>query len=304
MQEKLSKPIPRTLVALFCTLLWGSAYPMIKLGYQQMNIENIPDKIMFAGMRYVIAGLMVFLFVLLFNREKLKIQKDRIFLVILFGLVQTGFMYFFNYIGVANTTATKSSVLTSLTAFMAVLLAPLFFKNDKITIVKIIGCVLGLVGVIIVNLSFFDASFSMMGEGCIIIATILNTAGGFIGKVAGKGNPFGVTAYQLLIGGAFLLVVALMMGGTFIFSFAGIAITVYLALVSAVAFSLWTMLLIANDASKVIVFNLFIPIFGALWSLIILGEKEILSPLYIISIVLVSLGTLLVNLEIKKKKEQ
>lgn len=299
MYNVFSKPPIRVLTAVLCTLLWGSAYPLIKLGYEKMDIVTIPDKLMFAGVRYVAAGLMLFVFLLVFSGRSLVIEKSRISLVVLYGLVQTGFMYFLNYMGLSYTTATKTSVLTALSAFLAVVLSPLFFKNEKITFLKIIGCLIGIGGVMIVNMGFLSGSFSFTGEGLIIIAMILNTFGGFIGKTAGRGNPFGASTYQLFIGGTFLCIIAFIFGSRLRFNYEGMLITLFLALVSSGAFSLWCVLLTCNDASKIMVFNLLIPLFGALFSFLILGEREIFDPLYIVSLIMISTGIILVNYEKK-----
>ena len=52
------------LTAIFCTLLWGTAFPFIKVGYSAFEIEesDIGSKLIFAGMRFMLAGFMVFLF--------------------------------------------------------------------------------------------------------------------------------------------------------------------------------------------------------------------------------------------------
>ena len=52
------------LTAIFCTLLWGTAFPFIKVGYSAFKIEesDIGSKLIFAGMRFMLAGFMVFLF--------------------------------------------------------------------------------------------------------------------------------------------------------------------------------------------------------------------------------------------------
>lgn len=44
--------------AAFCCLLWGSAYPAIKSGYDlfQIATDDIPSKIVFAGYRFLFAG--------------------------------------------------------------------------------------------------------------------------------------------------------------------------------------------------------------------------------------------------------
>ena len=74
----------------------------------------------------------------------------------------------------------------------------------------------------------------------------------------------------------------------------------YLAAMAGIAFMLWTMLLFHNDVSRVAVYNLLIPVFGAMWSGIFLGEN-IFTLINILSLVLVSSGIFIVNISVSKK---
>ncbi len=289
-----------SLTAVLCTLLWGTAYPLIKLSYSGMQIDSVPDKLLFAGLRFLIAGVMVFAVCFLSKKNVFDIEKERAPKILVFSLLLTVFHYTFNYIGVGNASATKTSVLSAFSAFLGVLLAPLFFKSERITPKKIIGCVLGALGVIIVNLGFFEGTFTFLGEGFVLIATFCSAAGSLYGKVVSKGKVFEVTAWQLFVGGVIMCIAALCFGGAIVFSTSGVLQLLFLAFVSACSFSLWTALLVYNDAGKIMIYNLLIPVFGSLWSYIILGEKEIFSPLYSISLVLICAGIVLVNLRDKK----
>ena len=302
MTKLLKKPWFAVVGAVICTALWGSAYPVIKYSYAQLNIASVADKLAFAGARFVIAGLMVFIAAWIVMKKPPTVPKRYIGGVILYGAVQTGLMYILNYIGVAHTSATKTSILTAASAFFAVLLAPLFFKSEKLTALKVIGVIVGFSGIIIVNTSALDGGVSFLGEGLVLLATVLNTAGSFIGKVIAKGRVFEMTAWQLMIGGALILLVALPMGGGFVISAESVLLTLYLAFVSAAAFSLWTALLTYHDAGRILVFNLLIPVFGAAWSFIILGERQIFDPLYLVSTALICIGIALVNYHKKFSK--
>lgn len=85
------------------------------------------------------------------NKKPPKMKKRDALPVIFLALVQTALQYVFSYVGVANTTGTKTSVLTACSAFIAVLLAPLVFRTDRLTALKVSGCVLGIAGIIIIN---------------------------------------------------------------------------------------------------------------------------------------------------------
>lgn len=288
------------LTALLCTVLWGSAYPMIKYGYEAAAIDTVADKLMFAGVRFVLAGLMVLCFTWIKQRRFPTVPKERVGGVLLYGALQTGLMYILNYIGVANTTATKTSIITASSAFFAVLFAPLFFKEERLTALKVIGVLIGMTGILLVNNTALDG-FTFMGEGLVLISMLLNTAGGFVGKRVSKGIVFESTAYQLLFGGAMILAVGTVLGGRFPITLTSLWIVLYLAFVSAAAFTLWTALLVLHEAGQILVFNMLIPVTGALWSYLILGEDRIFEPLYIVSILLTALGIVLVNLKPKAK---
>lgn len=292
------------LTAVICTVLWGTAYPLIKLAYSDMNIVSVPDKLLFAGLRFFIAGLMVFLVCAFTKKNVFDIEKKRIPKILLYSLLLTVFHYTFNYIGVGNASATKTSVLASFSAFLGVLLAPIFFKSEKLTTKKIIGCIIGALGVIVVNLSFFEGTFTFLGEGFILIATVCSATGSLYGKIVSKGKIFEVTAWQLFLGGIILCLVALPFSASVAFTIKGLAELLFLAFVSAASFSLWTALLVYNDAGNIMIYNLLIPVFGTMWSYIILGETEITNPLYIVSLLLICIGIVLVNLKDKREVEK
>ncbi len=290
--------------ALLCTLLWGTAFPVIKLSYSRINIQSsdVGSQILFAGQRFFLAGVMVFAFCLIFRRKSLKIPRNAIVSVASLGLVQTAAQYLFSYTGLALTTGTKTSVITACSAFFAVLLAPVFFKNEKLTVLKLIGCGVGFLGIVIINISGLSGGFSL-GEALVLISALCSGFGSFLSKVsAGRCDAFAATAYQLLLGGGVLIVVGVLMGGSISYqNIQGVLLLFYLAFVSAAAFALWTVLLGLHSVGRICIFNLLIPIFGTVWSGILLGEG-VLTVQNFISLALVSGGILIVNLRIGEKK--
>lgn len=278
-----------------CTLLWGSANPVIKYSYTTLGIDSVADKLMFAGVRFMIAGVMVLLAARAVTHRAPVLPRERIGWAALYGVLQTGLMYTFNYIGVSNTSATKTCILTAASAFLAVVFAPLFFRGERLTALKLAGAVIGFAGIVAVNLGDLGGGFTLTGEGFVLTATVLSTAGSFVGKKVSQGCVFQMTAWQLIIGASLILAVGLVGGGGVAVTPAGLLLTLYLAFVSAATFTLWTALLVYHEAGRILVYNLLIPVFGALWSLIILGERQILDPMYLVSIALISAGIFMVN---------
>ena len=54
----------KTLLAVICSVGWSLAYPFIKIGYQEFHIapDDLGGKILFAGVRFFMAGVFVLLF--------------------------------------------------------------------------------------------------------------------------------------------------------------------------------------------------------------------------------------------------
>ena len=104
-----------------------------------------------------------------------------------------------------------------------------------------------------------------------------------------------ITAWQTLMGGALLIVIGVLMGGRVDgFTPKSAALLIYMALLSTVAFSVWTILMKYNPVGKVAVYTFTIPIFGAVLSGIILGEN-MFELKNLIALVLVSAGIIIVN---------
>lgn len=290
--------------AVFCTLLWGTAFPFIKLGYREFGVSDgdLGAKLVFAGARFMIAGIIVYVFLCIRQKKPVLIKKDELVPILSLGLVQTAGQYMFTYIGIGLTSGTATSIITACASFFTVGLAAIFFRNEKITFLKVIGCVIGFGGVLTINSFGFGEAGSLLGDGLILCSTICAAFGNIIAKKsANKVDPVKLTAFQLMIGAAILLIVGLIMGGRLdLAKTNGVLILLWLAFVSAAAFTIWTALLKYHPAAKISVFNLLVPIFGTILSGLILGEN-VLKPETFVSLALISAGIILVN--ITKKGE-
>ena len=288
--------------AVFCTLLWGTAFPFIKLGYSSFEIaeSDIGSKLLFAGLRFAIAGVMVLVFLCVCERKFTLPNKDEILPVTVLGLVMTAGQYIFTYIGIGFTSGTNTSIITACASFFTVLSAPLFFKNDKLTSFKLIGCVLGFEGVLAINRGGKISVDTLFGDVMILVSTLCSAAGNILSKKLANGrNPVKITAFQLLIGGIVLTIIGLACGGRLSFEkMQSSFILLWLAFVSAAAFTIWTALLKYHPASKITVFNLLVPIFGTVLSGLMLGEN-VFRIETLVSLVLISLGIAAVNFQKK-----
>lgn len=299
MKKYLDNRIIACVLAVFCTLLWGTAFPFIKLGYQSFQIaeSDIGAKLLFAGLRFFIAGVMVYIFSIFAEKSVVKLKKSDIVPVTVLGLVQTAAQYIFTYIGIGFTSGTNTSIITACASFITVLAAPIFFKKDNLGIMKILGCVVGFMGVLAINWGGSISLDTGFGDFMIFLSTISAAAGNLIAKKVSVGrNPVQVTAFQLAIGGLVLTIIGIICGGRLSFDrLQSVLILLWLALVSAAAFSIWTALLKHHPASMITVFNLLVPVFGTVLSGIMLGENVFRAET-LVSLILISAGIAVVNL--------
>ena len=294
-------------IAVFCTLLWGSAFPCIKIGYNLFHISgsDTPSVLIFAGARFSLAGIIVFIIGLFLNAKSMIPKKRDLLPVSALAFFQTFLQYLLLYTGLVTVSGTKSSIFTSVAAFGSVILSAIVFRSDRFTAKKALGCLIGISGVVIMNLSGDLGGFMFPGDLLVILSNLSGAAGNVISKKISTGrSPYFISAWQLIIGGSALIICGLAFGGKLVFYDIGcVLILLYLAAMAGVAFMLWTMLLFHNDVSRVAVFNLLIPVFGTMWSGIFLHEN-IFTLTNFISLLLVCGGILLVNITIKRKTKE
>lgn len=286
--------------ATLCCLLWGSSYPAIKNGYELFHIvpDDIPSKVVFAGYRFLFAGVLLLLFAMAQRKPIGRLSATQFGQLTVLGLTQTTLQYTFFYIGLAYTTGVNGSIMNATGTFFSVLLAHFIYQNDKLSYNKSLGCILGFAGVMLVNFhsGMRDFVFVWNGDGFIVLAAFILSAATLYGKrISQTVDPTVMTGWQLAIGGVALLIGGYLSGGTLaVHSVSAVAILGYLTLLSSVAFALWSMLLKVNRVSMIAPFNFVIPVAGSVLSTIFLGEN-ILEIKYAVALVLVCSGIWWVN---------
>ena len=291
-------------LATLCCLLWGSAYPAIKNGYELFHIatNDIPSKLVFAGYRFVFAGLVLLAIAAIGKKPLFSFDSRTWGQITVLGFVQTTLQYVFFYIGLAHATGVKSSIMNATGTFFSVLLAHFIYKNDRLSFNKVLGCLVGFAGVMVVNFSagLLSFDFTLLGEGFVVIAAFVLSAGSIYGKkISQKVDSVVLTGWQLAIGGIVLTAAGFATGGAVTdFTLKSTALLLYLIALSSAAFALWTILLKHNRVSTVTVFNFMIPVFGTLLSALFLGES-FLEWKNAAALVLVCLGIWLVTKEEK-----
>ena len=60
-------------LALLTMLLWGSLFPMVKLGFSAYEVNSTADILLFAGIRFVICGGVICLFAAIKEKESYQV---------------------------------------------------------------------------------------------------------------------------------------------------------------------------------------------------------------------------------------
>ena len=301
-----SHPLVLPLAALLCCALWGSATPAIKTASALLipeEMKGVPSTILFAGIRFAFAGLITVVIYSIARRKLLYPSLSNLPRVATVGAFQTVIQYIFFYVGLSYTTGVKGTIASGTSAFFSVLVASLIFKQEKLTVKKIVACVLGFAGIILINVSGLEFTMSIGDVFVILSAVSLAVSSVLIKKFSKYEDPVVISGYQFIIGGAFLIALGLILGGKMSFeSTTGIVILIYLAFLSAIAYALWGVLLKYNPVSKITVFSFTTPIFGTVLSLLFLPEQSGVNPInLVITLLLVSGGIFLLNYNFQKK---
>lgn len=289
------------ILSLFVMLLWGSAIPLIKVTYHEAGIlpDDTGGKILIAGIRFFMAGILTFIYFLIFNKEKVEREKINFKFIFLLAMIQTCLQYMFYYIGLSNTLGSLAAVIQASNAFLIVIFSVIFIGDEELTARKIAALIIGSIGILIINLR--DAggfNFNLTGEGFVLIATSLNALASVLIRKYGRGqNAFLMTFLQFIIGATPLIIIgAITHKSNVNFDFVLFLMLCYGAFISATGFTIWTSVLQAHSSSEFGIYKLFVPIFGTILSILVLGEE--LTIYIILGLIFVLIGALVLNKKI------
>ena len=294
-------PVVVTIGAMISCLLWGSAYPMIKLGYKEFAIssEMMSSQILFAGIRFTLAGILAVLLGCIIQRKVLLPKKGSITMVLKLSMFQTVGQYFFFYVGLAHTTGVRASIVQGTNVFVVLVVASFIFRQEKLSFGQTFGCLIGFLGVVLVNLS--DGGLGtgniIQGDLFVFLSTVAYAFSSVLLKeYTKKEDPVVLSGYQFIVGGLIMTLTGFLMGGRFTtVTMRGVLDLIYLAFLSAVAYSIWGILMKHNPVSRVSVYGFLSPIFGVISSIILLNEGAGFGIIHLISLILVCVGIVVVN---------
>ena len=246
--------------AFTAAFIWGWAYPLIKLGFAEFGISEdmTGSKMLFAGIRFCLSGVII-LTVAKCTRRSFSFRDSagsmtgNILYLLLFALLNTTLHYAAFYIGLSHSQGARAAILNSLSVFTLVILACVFFKSDQMTVRKILGCVVGFLGILTLNLGGKESgAFTLLGDGMIIVNALCGAFAGLMTRgVNRRVDVFVGTGYSLGVGGALLIIPGLLLGGSLPHtSLWGFVILLLLIGISTIGFALYNKLLTCNPGRR------------------------------------------------------
>ena len=269
-------------------LLWGSLFPMVKLGFSTYEVEGTADILLFAGIRFVICGAIISVFAALKDKSSYKPVGGSIIPILLSGLFAIILHYAFTYLGLELTDSSKTALIKQIGALLYVCFSFVFIKEDRPTLQKIIAALIGFLGIFALNVSSTGFTFHF-GDVLILCASFCTVFSNVISKkVFEKVSPITATGISQLFGGIVLLTVGVAMGGNVRFTpSSSLWIMAYICAASIVSYCIWFGIVKNGELSKLFIIKFAEPVFACIFGALILGEN-IWKIQYLIAFLLIS----------------
>lgn len=325
-EKILQNPWVVAVLAIFCCALWGSAFPFIKIGYRLFAIpqDALGSQILFAGIRFTLAGILAIVFGSLLKRKWIAPKRHAWGKIFKLSLLQTALQYFFFYIGLAHTSGVKGAIIVGTNSLISILVASLLFHQERLTAKKLAGCLVGLAGVTLANLdgSGIGLEMSLLGEGFVLLSVVAYSFSSVMMKIySADDDPVMLSGYQFIAGGLLLIALGIILGGKIgmggasgevenVLQAAGsvqssvlpaAGVLLYLSFLSAAAYTIWGILLKYNPVSRVAIYGFSNPVIGVFLSAMLLGEAgQAFTLKNVGALALVCAGILVVNVTARR----
>ncbi len=291
---------PRTwLLMLLLGLIWGGTFFLSEI----LLLELSPFQIVFH--RVSIAAMVMVLYITI---KGIALPKDgRTWLALaVMGLLNNAIPFSAIVFGQQYITGGMASILNSTTAFFGVMLSGLFLKEEAITMPKVIGVIMGILGVIIIM--GFDTMSSLsltnIGQILIIVSSISYAFASIWGKFQVKNLGVEVTATGMLItSSVWMFILATMVEGLpfeVLSMRSTLSLLTFAILCTSLAYLLYFAILKQAGAANLTLVTIIIPPFALILDALALGEMVSMQEL--IGFAIISLGLLVISGKLRFKK--
>ncbi len=265
-----------TFLAIVASLLWSTAFAGIKIGLQYHT------PLQFAAMRFTLAGLMVMLTFGKWGIYLREVKREWRFILTI-GFIQVIVQYGLFYTGMDLVPGALGAMIVGSSPLFVALVAHFTHPNDRLNTMKGISILVGVAGIAILTLGRSNVVTKNPYEWVGIALLIFNNmASGYsnvlVSRFSRPLSPIILTSASLLIGGSMLFLLSLPIEGVprGPFPWDYWAALIWLAFLSAAAFSIWYSLLKRPGVkvSELNVWKFLIPVSGAALSWILVKGED------------------------------
>ncbi|NBR38173.1 MAG: DMT family transporter [Alphaproteobacteria bacterium] len=232
-------------------------------------------------------------------------SRKNIFLLFLLGLTNNAIPFSAIVYGQQFITGGLASIINTNTAFFTLILSSMMFVDERLTMIRLLGIILGITGVIIAigPSELLSLSVDNLGQQCIILATLCYAISTTMARKFIKGVDPLVSVTVMLLSSAFWMgIIVLYMEGLPLFTPSTvniISIGLLAVLSTSLAYILYFMLLERAGAGTTTLVTVLIPPFAMIMDAIILKE-EITSP-QVAGFMFVAVGVVMVARGLQKQ---
>jgi len=263
---------PRTwLLMMLLGLIWGGTFFLSEI----LLLEMTPFQIVFH--RVSIAAVIMLIYITLRGK---RLPKDRHswFELAIMGLLNNAIPFSAIVFGQQYITGGLAAILNSTTAFFGVILAGVFFQDERLTLLRLLGVVMGILGVaIIIGIdALSNLSLTSIGQLLIIVSSISYAFAGIWGRLQVKNLGVEITATGMLISSSvWMLILATLVEGfplEILSLRSTTAILTFSIVCTVIAYLLYFAILSAAGAANLTLVTIIIPPFALMLDAFALGE--------------------------------
>jgi len=253
--------------------IWGSTWLFIKIG-----LRDLPP-LTFAGLRFVLAAAILGSLILI-RRARWPRTRSEWYLIAVSGFLQFTLNYGLVFWGEQYISSGLAAVLQSTFPLFGLLFAHLYLPTERLTTLKVVGVLLGILGVAVI---FSDqlsiaGSMALLGSIALVLSAVFGSYSNVLVKAyGGKIDPQILAAAQMVCGFVPLLAAGFASEGNplrFRWTVSAVLSLMYLVIVgSVIAFALYYWLVRNMDVTNTMLIALVTPVVAVILGMIVLHEQ-------------------------------
>lgn len=284
-----------TSLAIIACLLWSTAFVGVKITLNYMS------PLMISGLRFILAGIILLPFCGgITNLRDTIINHTRTVLVL--SLFQSVLLYGSFFIAMQYVSGAVAAIVIGCSPLISALVAHIMMADDKMTPRSSLAIILGITGIVIVGINckpWLPVGLVELGGIILLLfGSVVSAVGNVIvAKQKHAAHAVALNCSQIFIGGICLTIIGLIVEGppSMMLPPQFYAALLWIAILSATAFSIWFYLLARIKVSKLNIWKFLIPVFGAITSWLFL-PNESPTPWAIAGLIFVVAGIVTANI--------